>query len=62
MKILNDFNNHLGQINCLENEKIRNQKKRHAGTISIFDFSSNSYSIFENFIWNHLYINCEDFE
>ena len=36
MKILNDFDNHLGQINCLENEKIRNQKKRHAGTISIF--------------------------
>ena len=38
MKILNDFDNHLGQINCLENEKIRNQKKRHAGTISIFWF------------------------
>ena len=38
MKILNDFDNHLGQINCLENEKIRNQKNVTPGQYQFFEF------------------------
>ena len=36
VKILNDFDNYFGQLNCLENEKNEKGKKRRAGTISIF--------------------------